>query len=410
MVRRFTIKILMDLASRIGANPAKAVSRSNVSFFGTGPKNNPLFQERLAGLETAAPQSLGKLETLWAKIEDAVGWAKDGKLNSIQTEILGHNLTGIKKVLHPPALPMASVTPIRGGIEGLRRFPRETHKFMGRPLKDKDFSEIDRMILEGKLPDARGRTWNFKTPETGVDASGLKLAKPPKESSKSFLEEMGARGHKVLKPGTPEYEAYMKKGLRTFSGSKLPGPGIGKGVLDAKIGMSRAIARQILQQDTRLNLPEEVLISLRTGSKGADPLELMQKYYGRSMTNFDDFLNSVNIEAASPTEFAEMVLKNVELIPQFAEGGLADILQAPRRGRVVHPGGYAGTGKRQAFIDLARAGGSRQDFIDLAGSFRRKSIAVPIDPFKELTIYDMLMSGALPSELKHGGLARILEI
>ena len=62
-------------------------------------------------------------------------------------------------------------------------------------------------------------------------------------------------------------------------------------------------------------------------------------------------------------------------------------------------------GKRQDFINLARAGGSRQDFIDLAASFK-----VPIDPFKELTIYDMLMSGALPSELKHGGLARILEV
>ena len=32
---------------------------------------------------------------------------------------------------------------------------------MGRPLKDKDFSEIDRMVMEGKIPDARGRTWNL---------------------------------------------------------------------------------------------------------------------------------------------------------------------------------------------------------------------------------------------------------
>ena len=54
-------------------------------------------------------------------------------------------------------------------------------------------------------------------------------------------------------------------------------------------------------------------------------------------------------------------------------------------------------GKRQAFIDLARRGGSRQDFIDLANSYK--------DPLGGLTIYDMLMSGALPSELKHGGIA-----
>ena len=61
-------------------------------------------------------------------------------------------------------------------------------------------------------------------------------------------------------------------------------------------------------------------------------------------------------------------------------------------------------GKRQAFINLARAGGSRQDFIDLAASYGVK------DPFEPLMIYDMLMSGALPSELKHGGLAGILNL
>jgi len=271
MARRFTLQIIMDLASRIGANPAKAISRSNVSFLGKGPTKNPLFQNRLAGLENATEANLGKPETLFAAIDDAVGWAKDGKLNGIQTEILGHNLSGINKILNPPPLPMASVTAIRPGIEGLRRFPKETHKFFGRPLKDKDFSEIDRMVMEGKIPDARGRTWNLKVPETG--------------------------------------------------------PGNLQGVLDANTGMSRAIARQILQQDTRLKLPEEVLISLRTGSKGPDPLDLMKRYYGRSMENFDEFLNSVNLQAGNPRDIATRVLSEVELTPQFAQGGLARILE-----------------------------------------------------------------------------------
>ena len=57
--------------------------------------------------------------------------------------------------------------------------------------------------------------------------------------------------------------------------------------------------------------------------------------------------------------------------------------------------------KRQAFINLARAGGSRQDFIDLAASYGVH------DPAEGLTIHDMLMSGALQSELKHGGIAGI---
>jgi hypothetical protein len=162
----------MDLAKRIGANPNKlAGSRTNISFLGKGPKRNPLFQEPIAGLEGATPANLGKPESLWGSIEDAVGWAKDGKLNSIQTEILGRNLTGIEKILHPPvlpSLPTASVTGIAPGIGGLKKFPRETHKFFGRPLKGKDFSEIDRMVMEGKLPDARSRTWTFKTQGSGT--------------------------------------------------------------------------------------------------------------------------------------------------------------------------------------------------------------------------------------------------
>ena len=37
---------------------------------------------------------------------------------------------------------------------------------------------------------------------------------------------MADKGHKVLTPGTPEYEAYVKKGLRTFSGGKTQETGI----------------------------------------------------------------------------------------------------------------------------------------------------------------------------------------
>ena len=56
-------------------------------------------------------------------------------------------------------------------------------------------------------------------------------------------------------------------------------------------------------------------------------------------------------------------------------------------------------GKRQDFIDLYRSGkGTRQKYIDLSGhGFRKKSTAVPI-PLDELTIYEMMMSGALPSD------------
>jgi hypothetical protein len=270
MARRFTLQIIMDLATRIGANPTKlAGTRTNISFLGKGPSKNPLFQNRLAGLENATEANLGKPETLFGAIEDAVGWAKDGKLNSIQTEILGHNLSGINKILNPPVLPSASVTAIRPGIEGLRRFPKESHRFFGRPLKGKDFSEIDRLTMEGKLPDARGRQWNLRGQETG--------------------------------------------------------PGVFNTALNQKTGMSRAISRELLLQDTRIKLKPEELFMLKEG-KG-EPLDLMRKYYGRSMMNFDEFLNNVNLQAGSPRDLATRVLSEVELIPQFAQGGLARILE-----------------------------------------------------------------------------------
>ena len=268
MARRFTLQIIMDLASRIGANPAKALSRSNVSFLGKGPQENPLFQRPLPGLENATEANLGKPETLFKAIDDAVGWAKDGKLNSIQTEILGHNLTGIEKILHPPALPMASVTPIRSGITTLKA------NDIG--AGQRRYNELTG-LNKPRVVDDRGRTWDFKS--------------------------------RLPEPGPGDLEAFNK-------------------ALNAKTGMSRAIARQILQQDTRLKLPEEVLISLRTGSKGADPLDLMKKYYGRSMLNLDAWLDEAafgNFNSAK--DAAAAALKEVDLIPAFAHGGLARILE-----------------------------------------------------------------------------------
>ena len=65
-------------------------------------------------------------------------------------------------------------------------------------------------------------------------------------------------------------------------------------------------------------------------------------------------------------------------------------------------------GKREDFIATAAAGGSRQDFIDLANFYKRKSMQGVHNPFKELTIFDMLQSGALPSDFyAKGGLAGI---
>ena len=136
-------------------------------------------------------------------------------------------------------------------------------------------SDIDRLLQEG-YTDTRGRRWDFpKAPETG--------------------------------------------------------PGAFNATLNQKTGMSRAIARQILQQDTRLKLKPEELFMLKEG-KG-EPLDLMRKYYGDSMANLDAFMDDVvsrppiNIRDMNIRDIATRALSEVELIPQFARGGLARILE-----------------------------------------------------------------------------------
>ena len=150
MAKRFILQNLMKLAKDVGANQNKFMgTRTNVTFLGKGPTKNPLFQSPLAGIDEASMKQLGP--GMIPAVEDAMAYATAGKLNSIQMEILGKNLEGIRRAMYPP---MATVTDIAPGIEGLRRFPKETHKFMGRPLKDKDFVEIDELVKRGKLPPA----------------------------------------------------------------------------------------------------------------------------------------------------------------------------------------------------------------------------------------------------------------
>jgi len=295
MARQLVLQNLMKLAQGIGANPQKFMgTRTNISFLGKGPTKNPLFQGPLRGIESATEAQLGPRENIIEAVEDAMGFASANKLNSIQIRALELNLEGLNKIYNPPVLPSASITPIAPGIEGLRRFPKESHKFFGRPLKDKDFSEIDRMIMEGKIPDARGRTWNLKTPSAG---------------ERRYNELTGLNRPREVKSRLPE-----------------PGPEAFNAALNQKTGMSRAISRELLLQDTRIKLKPEELFMLKEG-KG-EPLDLMRKYYGKSMMNMDawldDFLPRTNLP---PRDLATRVLSEVELIPQFAKGGLARILE-----------------------------------------------------------------------------------
>jgi len=259
MARKLVLENLMKLAQGIGANPSKFMgTKTNISFLGSGPTKNPLFQRPLAGIDQASMKQLGP--GMIPAVEDAMGFATAGKLNDIQLKILTENLTGINKILNPPPLPMATVS---------------------------------------------------QFPQRGSGITGIKTEGTIKDFSKASNER-------------------FRNQLADDLGSRLPEPGPGDaaayaGALDMQTGMSRAIARNLLLKDTRLKLSPEDLFMLKEG-KG-EPLDMMAKYYGRSMSAYDDFLESVNLGAARPEEFAEMILKNIKLTPAFAHGGLARILE-----------------------------------------------------------------------------------
>ena len=307
MARRFTIELLMDLAKSIGANPNKFMgTRTNVSFLGAGPNKNPLFQRPLPGLERATPANLGSRDALIEATEDAMSYATAGKLNTIQTEILGKNLSGIKNILEPPPLPMATISKFPTRDTGIGSF--------GRDAKFADFFGYPRKPSGKRMSTGELIEWEKTNPKAYA------------EWRAAMKKQADASAKKIESRLSPEVIAERSK--RTTS--MLPAPGTGDmaaftGALNMQTGMSRAIARNLLLKDTRLKLKPEDLFMLKEG-KG-EPLDLMKKYYGGSMSAYDDFLNQVNLQAARPDEFAEMILKNVKLIPAFAHGGLARILE-----------------------------------------------------------------------------------
>ena len=308
MARKLILENLMKLAQGIGANPQKFMgTKTNISFLGKGPNKNPLFQRYLPGLENASARNLGSRDTLIEATEDAMGFASAGKLNDIQLKILTENLTGINKILNPPPLPMATITKFPTRDTGIGR--------LGRDAKFADFFGYPRNPSGKRMSTGELIEWQKTNPKAYA------------EWRAAMKKQADASAKKIESRLSPEVIAERSK--RTTSMLPEPGPGDIEAMnraLDAKTGMSRAIARQLLQQDPRLKLSPQELYSLRTGARGEDPLELMRKYYGESMFKYDDFLNNVNFNAP-PEKIAERILVEVDLIPQFARGGLARILE-----------------------------------------------------------------------------------
>jgi len=317
MARKIIIGEILNLIKGLGGNPNKFMgTKTNISFLGKGPQES-LFQ---GAIDIEGMMKSGfPLEKVIAESEKVGGYVTSGKLNDLQLQRLRDNLFQLKQAYKPEQL--ANITDMASGTgdltqeglgslrAGLQRFPKETHKFMGRPLKDKDFIEIEKLAKEGKL--------GFQNPEMyGKAQPGSTMAQAIDES------------------------VNIKPGLKFFDGAELPQKTYAARatlykLLDMEAGAGGATLREIMSpQDLKM------LLEGGGGVKG-DPIAMFAKYFGNASTKQ---LPSVTAPEVIE-EFAIQVIRKKDRLGRgindpffrredidFAGGGLAHILQVPRSG------------------------------------------------------------------------------
>ena len=341
MARRLIVENILNLIKGIGGNPNKFLgTKSNITFLGKGPKGS-LFQGQIdiRGMAEAG----FPIEQVITEAETAGGYAVANKLNDIQLQRLEQNLIQLKKLYAPDPVPNITDLGTRtGGLtqegiaslrEGQRRFPEETHQFMGRPLKDADFAKIDRLVAEGKLPPAEGaaplmtrisdRMKKIKgmSDELGDIAKGettapgtFKVLDPTAEKT-SYISKFNPNNEIHVNKAKALLEDPQIKGLYTEAEVKnaydfegLYQSHFDKGQVDVarlfeqaghNIPQMRSAARDALLQLMKKEKPGPDLgVGLRSfvdeidfkyiteggGGRAGDPINLFVKYFGKNAT------------------------------------------------------------------------------------------------------------------------------
>jgi len=239
-------------------------TKTNISFLGKGPQES-LFQGAI-DIEGMVKSGF-PIQKVIAESEKAGGYVTSGKLNDLQLQRLRDNLFQLKQAYKPEQL--ANITDMASGtrdltqeglgsLRALQRFPKETHQFMGRPLKDADFAKIDKLVAEGKIP-PNSQSLGFRNPERYSKA------------------EPGSIGAKAI---DESIEAYP--GLKYFEGTELA----------EKTHSARATLLRLLDMTPtgvegagvtlrEVLSPQELKWVLEGGggAKG-DPIALIAKYFG----------------------------------------------------------------------------------------------------------------------------------
>ena len=327
MARKIIIGEILNLIKGLGGNPNKFMgTKTNISFLGKGPSEN-LFQGAI-DIEGMVKSGF-PLNKVIAESEKAGGYVTSGKLNDLQLQRLRDNLAQLKQAYKPEQL--ANITDMASGPrdltqEGLgslrtaqRRFPEETHQFMGRPLKDADFAKIDKLVAEGKIP-PDSQSLGFRNPERYSKA------------------EPGSIGAKAI---DESIEAYP--GLKYFEGSELA----------EKTHSARATLLRMLDMTPtgkegvgvtlrELMSPKELKNVLEGGGGAAgDPIALIAKYFGPVVAKnipspgtpgvIQEFIKKImRLKDRQGRGVEDPFFSKTEI--DFAGGGLAQILQMPRSG------------------------------------------------------------------------------
>ena len=291
MARRLIIGEILNLIKNIGGNPSKFMgTKTNINFLGKGP-NEGLFQ---GSVDMNALGNISK-EMIISEAETAGGYATANKLNDLQLQRLKDNLLKIEKVYNPPA----NITDMATGTgdltqqglgslrEATRRFPPASHQFMGRPLKDADFAEIDRLVAKGEIPPA---------------AEGV----PKKFSPKNKIHVQKAEA--LLKD--PQIKGVYTEGevKNAFDFEGLYQSHFDKGQVDVaqlfaqqghNVAQMRSAARDALLQLMKkergapgmesglrdfVEQADFKFITEGGGGRAGDPINLMVKYFGKNAT------------------------------------------------------------------------------------------------------------------------------
>ena len=361
MARRFIIENIVNLIKAIGGNPNKFMgTKTNISFLGKGPKQ-ALLQGQI-DIRSIAEAEL-PIERVISEAETAGGYAVANKLNDIQLQRLEQNLIQLKKLYAPD--PVANITDmatrtgdltqeglgsLRAGAEGLKRFPEETHQFMGRPLKDADFAKIDQLVSEGKIPAAEGAGEGVRSAfnprnEIHVNKAKALLEDPQIKGVYTEAEVKNAWDFEGL------YQSHFDKGhvdvarLLEQEGHNIP----------EMRSAARDALLQLMKKESKLPGAEGGLrdfvsevdfkfISEGGGGREGDPINLMVKYFGKKATenlpknatkeNIDSFTDFIMAAKDSrgrgindpffereAIDFSEFVRSVDEYVPPFATGG-----------------------------------------------------------------------------------------